>query len=122
MGHQIAIAWDNEGGLAEVAIQPKVSNPEPGRVQVGMDQLRVADGFEFQTWAYSTLLDSEMSTLLIQFGLSAAESAQVTVNTVTRLSRTTFDHYNAVISRPTGKYTPGMWRDVVFDVALIEAL
>ena len=123
MPYQIVDGHDNEGTLADVTLQPASPIVEAGRVRVAGDTLSYADGFETAYWAYEDLLpNSDYETLLTEFGVSAAESNEVTVRTYSRGTRT-FANYNAVIRKPLkAKYKEGFWRNVVFELTLIEAL
>lgn len=117
---QIAIGHDNEGGLADVVIQPRCSIPEPGRRQQGGDQLTVIDGGLLQTWSYGFLTVAQQAAQWTEFGVSSAESAEVTVQTLNRAGG--YSIYNAVITRPATSDYYQKFTGIVYDLLLLEEL
>lgn len=122
MAHQIAAGWNNAGALADVTIQPRCTTPTYGRVRRAHDGSLKADGYLRQVWAYGFLTTAQYTTLLTEFGLASAESAEVTVKTADRERDTT--NWNAIISRPENdlEQYAGRLLDVRFDLILVEAL
>ncbi len=125
MPYQIAIAWDNAGGLADMSKQPRTRGLSPGRRQQAGDRLIKEDGFLRTVLEYGFMTPTEYSTAQSEAGLTSAASAKVTIRLPRNLDRA-FTNYNAVIediSPPsTATFDRGLWISVRFSVTSIETI
>ncbi len=122
MTYKIATGWNNEAGLADISVQPRMVTLSPGRRQTAGDGLIYEDGFMNASLDYGFLTVDDYEALLTEFGLTSAASAKVTVSLPQNIDRT-FDNYNAIIIRPEApRFERGKWLDISFRLTRIEVI
>ncbi len=125
MPYQIAIAWDNAGGLADMTKQPRTRGLSPGRRQQAGDRLIKEDGTLSTILEYGFLTIVEYTALQSEFGLTSVASAKVTIRLPRNLDRA-FTNYNGVIediSPPsTASFDRGLWINARFRVTGLETI
>lgn len=129
MTYQLATAFDNEGGLAAMVVQPKT----PSGIQTAERIWAVSgasfpEGQQFIDLVFTFMTPAEKEAFDAQAGISAiTTSSEVTVRIRTNHTSSgdtpLFANYNGIIHYPE-RAERGMvgWEDLIYRVIALEAL
>lgn len=116
--YQIADGHDNEVAFITLNPQPLCTGIKPGQLSMAGDLSMVEDGHQTTEWVYNILEAEWYDQILIDTGLTSAQSNAVTIRTKIDADRS-FANYNATIYRPTPNFRHGgMWTDVIFKIVI----
>ena len=101
MSYQVALGFNNVGGLADLTIQPKCLGLQEARRLTNGNKKVIGDGGYITQLAYAGLRLDDWLVVLTQFGLeSGLLSNEITISLPDNLTRA-FANYNAVIELPS---------------------
>jgi hypothetical protein len=128
MAYEWASGHDNEAGYADLTPQPATNALIAGRRTIGADLTLYEDGYQQTALIYTSILESELATLLTTLGLDSALSVELTLSLRTNEDRSTFGDYNVRVYRPNYGQGEGEFptlrsfaTDIRFPVVIIES-
>ena len=131
--YQVAINWNNEAGLADMALpplaveDPRTPSNRPARITTTLDAHRVADGYRLAALVYDPYLTTtRMVAVLEDLGLrdegtgDEVESAAITIRLPGQDRE--WETWNAIVYHPHSEFVRGRFDTTTFELVLVEQL
>jgi hypothetical protein len=124
MAYQVFQGWDI-GIYDDLPVEPRSPGIQPADIIGAASGAKYDDGFPTTEWRFSYLTREDYTALNLLFGVTAARSAKVTINT--RLQgddsdASDFGEYRAWVEKPAPNYVDGYHRDMVYRFTYLRAV
>ena len=122
--YQVATGYNNAAGLTTLTHQPFCMGIRAGRRVIAGNGMLIEDGLGSADLVFNLLKKAQYSTVLAEFFITSAPSAQITMR-MPRNSDRAFANFNAIVLRPDlpvdGSYEFA-YRNITLRLTGIEAL
>lgn len=121
--YALAQGWNNQSTVVLLSPQPAGSGLQKMEHRFAGGGNGYYIGFPDADWTYSGIEAAKYTLLYTAFGLASADSAKVTIRTITN-DRVTFGYFNAWIDLPDigradGKWAMFIYKDIVFHLRFL---